>query len=65
MRLVAFLALRKSQQEVLVILSRVDDRDIIVELKLINSRKQGKLLNPWLGHTPRQTVMECLASSQH
>ena len=41
MRLVAFLALGKSQGEVLGILSGVGDRDTVVELKLIKSRKQG------------------------
>lgn len=41
------------------------DRDTTVELKLISFRKQGKLLNPCLGHTPRWIGMECLANCQH
>lgn len=38
--------------------------DTVVELKPINSGKQGRLLSPWLGHTPWQRVMEYLAAFQ-
>ena len=37
--------------------------DAIVELKVISSGKQGKLLSPRPGLTPGQTVMESLPNS--